>query len=444
MTREEVLNLILHRSGMGEEGDSSSPYPYSRPVAMGGEFNVPLASTVSGVAAQSYGGRGLGGGFPFLPLPSFGNLSPENQEEYAYQTETEPEYATVSEAEFERSRAAEGALAPEGVLVPEGALAPEGVFDPEGALAPEGIKNGYRQLTVDSQLQTATEGLEARGKAAVEEMKKQGEILRGERLSEEQMDSAQEVAVYNGLGRFSNIAQIENVVRAQNPDANASEVKAKSEEIARKLAGSAEPITEKDVEIKRDVLQTTPNFSGFRIPSTTVDTVSSAAPVYKGAYSKQKELQPETQQNKGFVSKALDWLSRPESATEITSAAFGLGFIGNAAASALPAFGGNSALGSAFGLGGDSVSRVMMEQAQPIDFSPMTKSSITFNPVKWNAETRSVETIPNTAPKVTTPVFTPSVPSGLQTAAQNVVNKLNQIRTNTNKLTTKEKRLGEL
>lgn len=443
MTRDEVIARILQNSNIENIGDvpaGTSPvetledYPYSLPAGGNGSFKVANAGGAAMASAQSYGGT-RGSGFMFPSLPSFDGLNSENEPEYAYQTETEPEYATVSEAELERLRAAARESVPEGAVEPQ--LVPEGASVP--APVPEGLKTGYRQLTVDAKAQPATEGLYQRGQAAVEAMKRQGAIKRGELLTQEEMQAATDAIEYNGQGRFSNLAKLENIVKAENPNASESEVKTKAEAIAKQVFQSAEPYADsKENEIvKKGVLQKTPDFSSFKIPSTTVDAVSSAAPVYRNEM-KQKTIEQPVQE-KGIVSKALDWLARPETPVELTSTIFGLGTIGSAAASAFPAHG--AALSPSFGFGGDNVSRALEKQAQPLDMSKLTKTSYTFNPVKWNADSRSVDKI--TAPKIPA-VSVPSLSSTIKSAAESVVSKLNAAKTNTQKLTTKEKRLGGL
>ena len=449
MTRDEVIARILQNSNIENMGDvpaGTSPvetledYPYSLPAGGNGSFKVANAGGAAMASAQNYGGS-RGGGFMLPSLPSFDGLNSENEPEYAYQTETEPEYATVSEAELERLRAAARESVPERAVEPQLVPVPEGATAPVPAPVPEGLKTGYRQLTVDAKAQPAPEGLYQRGQAAVEAMKRQGAIKRGELLTQEEMQAAADAIEYNGQGRFSNLAKLENIVKAENPNASESEVKTKAEAIAKQVFKSAEPyVNSEDNEIvKKGVLQKTPDFSSFKIPSTTVDAVSSAAPVYRN------ELKPKTieqpVQEKGIVSRALDWLARPETPVELTSTIFGLGAIGSAAASAFPAHG--AALSPSFGFGGDSVSKALEKQAQPLDMSKFAKTSYTFNPVKWNADSRSVDAITSAAPKIPA-VSVPSIAGSIKSAAESVVSKLNAAKTNTQKLTTKEKRLGGL
>lgn len=449
MTREEIINRIYQNSGISELGEvpfGTSPietledYPYSLPAGGNGSFKVANAGGAAMASAQSYGGTRGGGGFMFPSLPSFDGLNSENEPEYAYQTETEPEYATVSEAELERLRAAARESVPERAVEPQ--LVPEGASAPVPAPVPEGLKTGYRQLTVDAKAQPAIEGLYQRGQAAVEAMKRQGAIKRGELLTQEEMQAADDAIEYNGQGRFSNLAKLENIIKAENPNASESEVKTKAEAIAKQVFQSAEPYANsKENEIvKKGVLQKTPDFSSFKIPSTTVDAVSSAAPVYRNEM-KQKTIEQQPVQEKGIVSRTLDWLSRPETPVELTSTIFGLGAIGSAAASAFPAHG--AALSPSFGFGGDSVSRALEKQAQPLDMIGMQRTGYTFNPVKWNADSRSVDAITSAAPKIPA-VSVPSLSSTIKSAAESVVSKLNAAKTNTQKLTTKEKRLGGL
>ena len=85
----------------------------------------------------------------------------------------------------------------------------------------------------------------------------------------------------------------------------------------------------------------------------------------------------------------------------------------------------------------------MSKLAQPLDMSGFSKTSYTFNPVKWNADSRSVDAITSAAPKIPA-VSVPSISSTIKSAAESVVSKLNAAKTNTQKLTTKEKRLGGL
>lgn len=443
MTRDEVIARILQNSNIENIGDvpaGTSPienledYPYSLPAGGNGSFKVANAGGAAMASAQSYGGT-RGGGFMFPSIPSFDGLNSENEPEYAYQTETEPEYATVSEAELERLRAAARESVPERAVEPQ--LVPEGASAP----VPEGLKTGYRQLTVDAKAQPAIEGLYQRGQAAVEAMKRQGAIKRGELLTQEEMQAAADAIEYNGQGRFSNLAKLENIVKAENPNASESEVKTKAEAIAKQVFQSAEPYANsKENEIvKKGVLQKTPDFSSFKIPSTTVDAISSAAPVYRNEM-KQKTIEQPVQE-KGIVSRALDWLARPETPVELTSTIFGLGAIGSAAASSFPAHG--AALSPSFGFGGDSVSRALEKQAQPLDMSGMQRTGYTFNPVRWNSDSRSVDAITSAAPKIPA-VSVPSISRTIKSAAESVVSKLNAAKTNTQKLTTKEKRLGGL
>ena len=71
------------------------------------------------------------------------------------------------------------------------------------------------------------------------------------------------------------------------------------------------------------------------------------------------------------------------------------------------------------------------------------RTNYNFSPVQWNPGTRTIDVITSAAPKISS-VTAPSISSGVLSAAERVVNKLNQNRTNTQKLTTKEKRLGGL
>ena len=71
------------------------------------------------------------------------------------------------------------------------------------------------------------------------------------------------------------------------------------------------------------------------------------------------------------------------------------------------------------------------------------RTNYNFSPVRWNPGSQTIDAITSAAPKIAS-VSAPSISSGVVSAAERVVNKLNQSKTNTQKLTTKEKRLGGL
>lgn len=474
MTREEIINRIYQNSGISELGEvpfGTSPvetledYPYSLPAGASGSFNVPSGGSVGAVGAQSFGGGRGGGGFPFI-LPSFGGNAP-SAEEYAqeYSDAKALEYAAQNAQEY----AAEGA---------ESAAERERKAERDRQAVQE-IKEKSADITFEKpQIKTDFEQIRARGAEAVEEMRKQGEILRGERLSAEQMANAPE-AQQMQFGRFSDTARAEQAVRRANPNADAQQIKAKAEEIAEKSRSSAEPITQEDLQI---------TYKDYRIPQlerikeassgtfgrnqtqvaasgrdfSDVNAIKNYERNIQGVSSVSPNKPIEDKRNffQRFKDFATEYAEKSHS-PQYLLADIGAYALAAPALAALPvaapaavtapaaapvasnvlqfptaakvASGAAGAAGTVFNF----ASRAAAE-------SPASSGYGRFAPTVWNAETRSVDAITSAAPKVKTPVSTPSLSSGVKSAAQNVVNKLNQIRTNTNKLTTKEKRLGGL
>lgn len=464
MTREEIINRIYQNSGISELGEvpfGTSPietledYPYSLPVGAAGSFNVPSGGSVGAVAAQSFGG-GRGGGFGFPMLPNLSGTQPESAEEFAeeYANEYAQERAhsaadSAAESAAERARKAE-----------------------RDRQAVQEIKERSADITFEKpQIKTDFEQIRARGAEAVEEMRKQGEILRGERLSAEQMASAPE-AQQMQFGRFADTAPIEHAVRSENPYADTQQIKDKAEEIAEKMRGSAEPIKQKDLKITYKDFRL-PQLEGLKETTTgtfgrgqtqvavtgrdfsNVDAIKNYERNIQGVSSVSPNQK--IQDNRNVFQKAFDYMTKTaqESAENPLLGVASYGLVAPALA-ALPLSGASAAVApvasnvlqfptaakvasSAAGAAGTVLNFASRAAAE----SPTTSGYGRFAPVTWNAQTRNVDAISSAAPKAT-PVSTPSLSYGVQSAAQNVVNKLNQIRTNTQKLTTKEKRLGGL
>lgn len=468
MTREEIINRIYQNSGISELGEvpfGTSPvetledYPYSLPAGASGSFNVPSGGSVGAVGAQSYGGRRGGGGFGFPMLPNLSGSQPESAEEFA------DEYAN----EYAQERAAESAeSAADSAAESAAERARKAERDKQ---AVQEIKEQSADITFEKpQIKTDFEQIRARGAEAVEEMRKQGEILRGERLSAEQMASAPE-AQQMQFGRFSDTARTEQAVRRANPNADAQQIKAKAEEIAEKSRSSAEPIKQEDLQITYKDYRT-PQLE--RIKETASGTFGrnqtqvavsgrdfsdvNAIKNYERNIQGVSSVSPNKpiEDKRNVFQRAFDYMTKTarESAE---NPLIGLGAYGLAAPAlaALPVAAPAAAPVAsnvlqfptaakvASGAAG-AVGTVLNFASRAAAESPASSGYGRFAPTVWNAETRSVDAITSAAPKVTTPVSTPSLSSGVKTAAQNVVNKLNQIRTNTNKLTTKEKRLGGL
>ena len=468
MTREEIINRIYQNSGISELGEvpfDTSPvetledYPYSLPAGASGSFNVPSGGSVGAVGAQSFGG-GRGGGFPLM-LPNLSGSQPENAEEYAqeYSDAKALEYAAQNAQEY----AAEGAES----------AADRARKAERDKQAVQEIKEKSADITFEKpQIKTDFEQIRARGAEALEEMRKQGEILRGERLSADQMASAPE-AQQMQFGRFADTARAEQAVRRANPNADAQQIKAKAKEIAEKSRSSADPITQEDLQITYKDYRT-PQLERIKEASSgtfgrnqTQVAVSgrdfsdvNAIKNYERNIQGTSTVSPNKpiEDKRNVIQKAFDYMTKTakESAE---NPLIGLGAYGLAAPAlaALPLSGAASAAApvasnvlsfptaakvasGAAGAAGTVLNFASRAAAESPSFSGYGR----FAPTVWNAETRSVDAITSAAPKVTTPVSNPSLSSGVKTAAQNVVNKLNQIRTNTNKLTTKEKRLGGL
>lgn len=464
MTREEIINRIYQNSGISELGEvpfDTSPvetledYPYSLPAGASGGFNVPSGGSVGAVGARSFGG-GRGGGFPLM-LPNLSGSQPESAEEFAeeYANEYAQERAqsaadSAAESAAERARKAERDIQ-----------------------AVQEIKERSADITFEKpQIKTDFEQIRARGAEAVEEMRKQGEILRGERLSADQMASAPE-AQQMQFGRFADTVRAEQAVRRANPNADAQQIKAKAEEIAEKTRSSAEPITQEDLQITYKDYRT-PQLERIKEASSgtfgrnqTQVAVSgrdfsdvNAIKNYERNLQGVSSVSPnqKIQDNRNVFQKAFDYMTKTAQQSA-ENPLIGLGAYGLAAPAlaALPLSGAASAAAPvasnvlsfptaakvASGAAG-AAGTVLNFTSRAAAESPASSGYGRFAPTVWNADTRRVDAITSAAPKVTTPVSTPSLSSGVKTAAQNVVNKLNQIRTNTNKLTTKEKRLGGL
>ena len=471
MTREEIINRIYQNSGISELGEvpfDTSPvetledYPYSLPAGASGSFNVPSGGSVGAVGAQSFGGGRGGGGFPLM-LPNLSGSQPENAEEYAqeYSDAKALEYAAQNAQEY----AAEGAES----------AADRARKAERDRQAVQEIKEKSADITFEKpQIKTDFEQIRARGAEAVEEMRKQGEILRGERLSAEQMASAPE-AQQMQFGRFADTARAEQAVRRANPNADAQQIKAKAEEIAEKSRSSAEPITQEDLQITYKDYRT-PQLERIKEASSgtfgrnqtqvavsgrdfsDVNAIKNYERNIQGVSSVSPNKPIEDKRNvfQRFKDFATEYAEKSHSPQYLLADIGAYGLAAPALA-ALPLSGAASAAAPvasnvlqfptaakvASGAAG-AAGTVLNFASRAAAESPTSSGYGRFAPTVWNAETRSVDAITSAAPKVTTPVSTPSLSSGVKTAAQNVVNKLNQIRTNTNKLTTKEKRLGGL
>lgn len=465
MTREEIINRIYQNSGISELGEvpfGTSPvetledYPYSLPAGASGSFNVPSGGSVGAVGAQSYGGRRGGGlGLPLM-LPNLSGSQPESAEEYAQ------EYADEKALEYAAQNAQESAA--------ENAAQKQA----QERAAQQIGKEDYKSIDITfekPQIKTASEEIRARGEKALEDLREAREIRSGERLSAQQMANAPE-AQQMQFGRFADNATIENAIRAKNPEANAQEVKTKAQEIAERMKNSAEPIEEKELEITRGEWRTTPQIElpqrsgSFNQGQTQVAVTGRDFSNVDSIKNYERNLQgvssvspnQKIQDNRNVFQKAFDYMTKTAQQSAENPLLISGAYLGAAPAlAALPLSGAASAAAPvasnilqfptaakvASGAAG-AAGTVLNFASRAAAESPVSSGYGRFAPTVWNADTRSVDAITSTAPKVTTPVSTPSLSSGLQTAAQNVVNKLNQIRTNTNKLTTKEKRLGGL
>lgn len=435
MTREEVINLILHNSEIGSAEDSALTYPYSKPSAVDGGFDVPNASTVSGVAAQSYRGKGIGGGFPFLPIgniPTDGFNAEENAaENAAWNTNAAQNAQEQANANANAARNAQ---------------------QMRQQMAQEAAQETKQQFAFDApfekpQIATQQEII-ARGENAVEQMKEYGRIQRGEQLTAEQMESAENASEMQ-FGRFSDTA-IEEQVRRTNPTANAQQVSAKAEEIKTKIANSAETVTQKDFEIdfkdwrelgqdfelpeaKTQVASTGRDFSNPERIKTSERTITGQTSV---GYSKP------IKDNRNLFQKGFDYITKtaqqkaenplPEIAS-YALAAPALGAIGSAIGSAVAPVASNilqfpTAAKAATAASALTGTVLNFPTSAAAEASP-PKQQFNFNPTMWDSGTQRLNTL-------TTPT--------VQSAAEKVANKLQSATTSANKLTTKENRLGKL
>lgn len=468
MTRDEIIKRIFQNSGIESIGDvpfGTSPvenledYPYSLPASASGEFNVPSGGSVGAVGAQSYGGRRGGGGFPFI-LPSFGGNAP-SAEEYAqeYSDAKALEYAAQNAQEY----AAEGAES----------AADRARKAERDKQAVQEIKEKSADITFEKpQIKTDFEQIRARGAEAVEEMRKQGEILRGERLSAQQMASAPE-AQQMQFGRFADTARAEQAVRRANPNADAQQIKAKAEEIAEKSRSSAEPITQEDLQITYKDYRT-PQLERIKETSSgtfgrnqtqvavsgrdfsDVNAIKNYERNIQGVSSVSPNKPIEDKRNvfQRFKDFATEYAEKSHSPQYLLAdiGAYGLAAPALAALPvAAPAAVTAPAAATASNVLSFPTAAKVATAASTIGGTVLKfptsaaaeRTNYNFNPVQWNPGSRTIDAITSAAPKIAS-VSAPSISSGVLSAAERVVNKLNQNRTNTQKLTTKEKRLGGL
>ena len=468
MTREEIINRIYQNSGISELGEvpfDTSPvetledYPYSLPAGSSGGFNVPSGGSVGAVGARSFGG-GRGGGFPLM-LPNLSGSQPENAEEYAqeYSDAKALEYAAQNAQEY----AAEGAES----------AADRARKAERDRQAVQEIKEKSADITFEKpQIKTNFEQIRARGAEAVEEMRRQGEILRGERLSAEQMASAPE-AQQMQFGRFADTARTEQAVRRANPNANAQQIKAKAEEIAEKSRSSAEPIKQEDLQItykdyrtpqlerikeaasgtfgmdQTQVAVTGRDFSdvnAIKNYERNIQGVSSVSPNKpiedkRNVFQRFKDFATEYAEKSHSPRYLLAdigayALAAPALAALPVAAPAAVTAPAAATASNVLSFPTAAKVATAASTIGGTVLKFPTSAAAE-------RTNYNFSPVQWNSGTRTVDAITSAAPKIAS-VTAPSISSGVVSAAERVVNKLNQAKTNTQKLTTKEKRLGGL
>lgn len=446
MTREDIINQVLRNTSIEESEDYMEDYPYSRPSGQMSGWNVPLASTVGGVAAQSFGGHGIGGGFPFLPIGTGTGTQPYD-ESYA------EEFAAENAMENAAYNAAEQANAQQ--LANANANAARNAQE----LSTE-LKRAfaYDQPLEKPQIQSDTQ-IFARGENAIEEMREKGRLLRGEQLTKEQMETAQE-ATQMQFGRFADTA-IEQQVRERNPQANEMEIKAKAEEIKEKVRNSAETVEESDFEItykdfstpqvegirdKTQVASTGRDFSDVNRIKNTERTINGTSTV---GYNKP------VADSRNVFQKGFDYMTKTaqESAENpliglgaYALAAPAIGSIGTALSAAVAPVASNvlqfptaAKVASAAGTVGGTVLNFPKSAAAETSI----KSQSSYQPVLWNPSTQKVDAVSSAAPKVTT---TPTI----KTAAEKVASALKNITapkttsTTTQKLSTKEKRLGKL
>lgn len=466
MTRDEIIKRIFQNSGIESIGDvpfGTSPvenlddYPYSLPASASGEFNVSSGGSVGIVGAQSFGGgRGGGFGFPFM-FPNLSGTQPESAEEFA--EEYANEYAAERGAESAAESAAESTSAAERARKAE-----------RDRQAVQEIKERSADITFEKpQIKTDFEQIRARGSEAVEEMRRQGEIQRGERLSAEQMTNAPEVTQMQ-FGRFADNARTEQAVRRSNPNADAQQIKAKAEEIVEKSRSSADPITQEDLEITykdyrtpqlerikekasgtfgRDQTQVAVSGRDF----SDVNAIKNYERNIQGvsSVSPNKPIDDKRNVFQRFKDFATEYAEKSHSPQYLLAdigayglAAPALAALPVAAVSAPAAVTASNVLSfptaakvatAASTIGGTVLKFPTSAAAERTNYN--------FSPVQWNSGTRTVDAITSAAPKIAS-VSAPSISSGVVSAAERVVNKLNQNKTNTQKLTTKEKRLGGL
>lgn len=471
MTREEIINRIYQNSGISELGEvpfDTSPvetledYPYSLPAGASGGFNVPSGGSVGAVGAQSFGGGRGGGGFPLM-LPNLSGSQPENAEEYAqeYSDAKALEYAAQNAQEY----AAEGAES----------AADRARKAERDRQAMQEIKEKSADITFEKpQIKTDFEQIRARGAEAVEEMRKQGEILRGERLSANQMASAQE-AQQMQFGRFADTARAEQAVRRANPNADAQQIKAKAEEIAEKSRSSAEPITQEDLQITYKDYRT-PQLERIKEASSgtfgrnqtqvavsgrdfsDVNAIKNYERNIQGVSSVSPNKPIEDKRN--VFQKALDYMTerqtyKMEHPLETLGVELASGLLAAPALAALPVAAPAAVTAPAAATASNVLSfptaAKVATAASTIGGTVLKfptsaaaeRTNYNFSPVQWNSGSQRIDAITSAAPKIAS-VTAPSISSGVVSAAERVVNKLNQAKTNTQKLTTKEKRLGGL
>lgn len=463
MTRDEIIKRIFQNSGIESIGDvpfGTSPvenledYPYSPPASASGEFNVPSGGSVGAVGAQSYGG-GRGGGFGFPMLPNLSGTQPESAEEFA------EEYAN----EYAQERAAESA---DSAAESAAERARKAERDRQ---AVQEIKEQSADITFEKpQIKTDFEQIRARGAEAVEQMRKQGEILRGERLSAQQMASAPE-AQQMQFGRFADTARTEQAVRRANPNANAQQIKAKAEEIAEKSRSSAEPIKQEDLQITYNDLRTPQleriketasgqfgrnhtqvavsgrdfsDVNAIKNYERNLQGVSSVSPnkpiedkrnVFQRAFDYMTKTAKESAENP-LIGLGAYGLAAPALAALPVAAPAAVTAPAAATASNVLSFPTAAKVATAASTIGGTVLKFPTSAAAE-------RTNYNFSPVQWNPGTRTIDAVTSAAPKIAS-VSAPSISSGVISAAERVVSKLNQAKTNTQKLTTKEKRLGGL
>ena len=414
-------------------------YPYSRPSGQMSGWNVPLASTVGGVSAQSFGGHGVGGGFPMLPIGTGTGTQPFDEsyaEEFA--ADNAMENAAYNAAEHANANAARNAQ--------------ELSTELKRAFA-------YDQPLEKPQIQSDTQ-IFARSENALEEMREKGRLLRGEQLTKEQMESAPEVTQMQ-FGRFADTA-IEQQVRERNPQASEMEIKAKAEEIKEKVRNSADSIKETDFEItykdfstpqvegirdKTQVASTGRDFSDVNRIKNTERTINGTSTV---GYNKP------VADNRNVFQKGFDYMTKTaqESAENpliglgaYALAAPAIGSIGTALSAAVAPVASNvlqfptaAKVASAAGTVGSAVLNFPKSAAA----ESSVKSQTNYTPVLWNPATQKVDAVSSAAPKVSTTTTIKTAAEKVASALKNISTPKTTTSSTTQKLTTKEKRLGKL